>query len=58
MNFFAEIMTNGGSQLLAVIGVLVVSIKYINSRLDKIEKKIGKLEDRIFNLVKEWKDEK
>ena len=58
MNFFAEIMTNGGSQLLAVIGVLVVSIKYINSRLDKIEKKIGKLEDRLFNLVKEWKDEK
>jgi len=58
MNFFAEIMTNGGSQLLAVIGVLVVSIKYINSRLDKIERKIGKLEDRIFNLVKEWKDEK
>ncbi len=58
MNFFAEIMTNGGSQVVAVIAVLAISIKYINSRLDKIEKKIGKLEDRLFNLVKEWKDEK
>jgi len=58
MNFFAEIMTNGGSQVVAVIAVLAISIKYINNRLDKIEKKIGKLEDRLFNLVKEWKDEK